>query len=188
VETKPKSTLWYFAYGSNISLATFTGSRGTVPIDTARVRLPGWSIIMEIPGLPYSEPSFSSIARRNEVQEKCVKDPGVYAVAYLMTADQFKHVIASEGGGIAYIRIRVVGEPLAGADSLRLGSVVMVQTLASAILRHPCPRPSNRYLIGIRARAFLFSNRIIEPIHTNFKAFRPMGHVKQVCQNFIRSI
>jgi hypothetical protein len=171
-----------------MSLATFTGSRGIVPIDTARVRLADWSIIMEIPGLPYSEPSFSSIARRNEVQEKCVKDPDAHGVAYLTTADQFKHVIASEGGGIAYIRIRVAGEPLVGADALRLGSVVMLQTLASAILRLPCPRPSNRYLVGMRARAFLFSNCIIELIYANFRAFRPMGHVKQVCQNFIGSI
>ncbi|MCJ1352282.1 MAG: hypothetical protein MMC33_002266 [Icmadophila ericetorum] len=56
--------LWYFAYGSNMSSAKFTGSRGIAPLATARVRVPGWVLALNIPGLPYSEPTFTSITPR----------------------------------------------------------------------------------------------------------------------------
>ena len=59
-----KPDVWYLAYGSNMSRAKFTGSRGIVPKATARVRVPGWVLAFNIPGLPYSEPAFTSIVPR----------------------------------------------------------------------------------------------------------------------------
>jgi len=132
-----------------MSSAKFTGGRGIVPLDAIRARIPGWQLVMEIPGLPYSEPSFSSVRARDSGKVEALCDPDVIGVAYLITVEQYRAVIASEGGGIAYKDISVLGEPIFDNEKARLGSTLMVQTLGTAMVRHPCPRPSNRYLVGI---------------------------------------
>ncbi|KAI0508615.1 hypothetical protein F5B22DRAFT_638650 [Xylaria bambusicola] len=139
-------TVWYFAYGSNMSSAKFTGDRGIIPLKVARVRIPGWILAMEIPGMPYSEPSFSSIAPRayGDGEEKGF--PDVVGVAYLITRAQYKHVIASEGGGTAYLNLCIAGVPVEATDEEKTGTRVKVWTLGSAIARHPPPAPSLRYM------------------------------------------
>lgn len=147
-DAKP-GTLWYFAYGSNMSTAKFTGGRGIVPLDTARVRLPHWVLAMEIPGLPYSEPSFSSIRSRNasRAEDGHVRD--VLGIAYLITEDQYRRVIASEGGGIAYADISVLGEGVGKEDQEKLQNGCPMRTLGSTdMTRAPPPRPSLRYMVG----------------------------------------
>jgi hypothetical protein len=142
VNSKP-TTLWYFAYGSNMSKAKFTGSRGIAPIATTRVRLPHWRLIMEIPGLPYSEPAFGSITPRTAL------DLDVIGVAYLITAEQYRRVIASEGGGTAYADVAVVGVGLSAEDQLKLGNGQEIRTLASSgMTRSPTPKPSLRYMVS----------------------------------------
>ncbi|KAI0886470.1 uncharacterized protein GGS22DRAFT_113994 [Annulohypoxylon maeteangense] len=139
--------VWYLAYGSNMSSAKFTGGRGIVPLDTVRVRIPGWILAMEIPGLPYSEPSFSSIVPRTCIEavvEKCAT-PDLVGLAYLITQDQYRHVLASEGGGTAYRDISVRGEALEAEDSQRIGHPILLRTLATAMRRQPWPAPSRRY-------------------------------------------
>ncbi|KAF1998232.1 hypothetical protein P154DRAFT_260091 [Amniculicola lignicola CBS 123094] len=132
--------LWYFAYGSNMSVAKFSGSRGIIPLNATPVFIPGWVLLMEIPGLPYSEPSFSSIRRRMQDDLEVLHTPDVSGVAYLITAKQYQHVVASEGGGIAYCDIEAVGTRIDDGSSVRL------RTLGSAMNRSPCPRPSERYM------------------------------------------
>jgi len=137
--------IWYFAYGSNMSAKKFTDSRGIRPLDTARVRLPGWTMLMNIPGLPYSEPAFSSVVEAKS-SEKSSKTPEVIGIAYLITYDQYIRVIGSEGGGTAYSNILVDAEPVSEKDSLRTGPRLVVRTLGTAISRYPPARPSQRYL------------------------------------------
>ncbi|PVI02652.1 hypothetical protein DM02DRAFT_701132 [Periconia macrospinosa] len=142
-----KKTLWYFAYGSNMSTAKFTGSRGIVPLDKTLVRLPGWMLAMQIPGLPYSEPAFSSISPQPVAKPETSMNPDVVGVAYLITEDQYNHVIGSEGGGTAYNDIsllgRIIGEEAKGGN----GSMeIPVRTLGTAMKRQPCPVPSARYM------------------------------------------
>ncbi|GAW14659.1 hypothetical protein ANO14919_040620 [Xylariales sp. No.14919] len=139
-------TVWYFAYGSNMSSAKFTGSRGIVPLDTTRVRIPNWVLTMEIPGMPYSEPSFSSIAPRDPASLEGRADPDVVGIAYFITQDQYRHVIASEGGGTAYQDLALVGE-LVGRDNIdKRKTGIRVRTLGSAMTRYPPPSPSRRYM------------------------------------------
>lgn len=141
-------TLWYFAYGSNMSSAKFTGSRGIVPIDAARVRVPHWELSMEIPGLPYSEPAFSSIKFREPARAENANGPDVVGVAYLITAEQYRHVIASEGGGTAYADIEVAGDGISAEDQKKIGKRRCMRTLgSSAMTRSPAPAPSARYLV-----------------------------------------
>ena len=134
--------VWYFAYGSNMSSQKFTGSRGIKPLKRARVRLPGWMMTMSIPGVPYSEPAFSA------VQEREGQAPDVIGVAYLLTAAQYDHVIASEGGGIAYSDKLINAEPLTVQDELQTGPQPVVHTLCAAMERRPPARPSDRYMVS----------------------------------------
>ncbi|RYO97032.1 hypothetical protein DL765_011330 [Monosporascus sp. GIB2] len=143
LKSKP---LWYFAYGSNMSSAKFTGSRGIVPLDTRVVRIPGWVLRMDIPGMPYSEPSFSSVAPRQDTNAEEGIAPDVVGVAYLIRPDQYTRVIASEGGGIAYRDICIVGEPIGRSARDEIGSRIMLRTLGAAMVRHPPPAPSRRYM------------------------------------------
>ncbi|KAJ4390995.1 hypothetical protein N0V93_004594 [Gnomoniopsis smithogilvyi] len=138
--------LWYVAYGSNMSTAKFTGSRGIKPICSIRVRIPGFRLAMQIPGVPYSEPSFASITPRTLAEAEKGTEPDVIGVAYLILQCQYKRVIASEGGGIAYRDIRVLCEPLCGIDRKGLGDRIEMRTLATAMLRKPAPLPSQRYM------------------------------------------
>lgn len=137
--------LWYFAYGSNMSTAKFIGSRGIHPLDIARVWLPGWILTLEIPGLPYSEPAFTSVRPVTDTLE--VGAPSVIGVAYLITLEQHKRVIASEGGGAAYADIWVDALPVADKDATKTGQRLKVRTLGSAITRSPPARPSSRYMV-----------------------------------------
>lgn len=143
--TKGPRLVWYLAYGSNMSSAKFAGSRGIVPLETARVRLPEWVLTLEIPGLPYSEPSFSSIAPRACIEKDTT--PCLVGVAYLITQDQYRLVVASEGGGTAYRDVSIRGEPLEAEDAHKVGQAVWVQTLGTAISRRPWPAPSRRYKV-----------------------------------------
>ncbi len=137
--------LWYFAYGSNMSAAKFIGSRGIQPLDVARVSLPGWILTMEIPGVPYSEPAFSSIRPINGSIDRLL--PEVMGVAYLISDLQYKKVIASEGGGVAYDDISVDAKPVGDEDAKRTGPRPQVRTLGTAMTRHPPALPSKRYMV-----------------------------------------
>ena len=69
----PLKPIWYIAYGSNMAVSKFRGDRGINPLDTAVVNLPGWELIMEVPGVPYREPAFASVQRIEET-DKDVRD------------------------------------------------------------------------------------------------------------------
>lgn len=156
MESKPKK-LWYFAYGSNMSKAKFTGSRGIVPMDTVLVRIPQWIIAMEIPGMPYMEPSFSSITPRDCAATETATAPDVVGVAYLITEEQYSQVKASEGGGVAYRDTCILGEPIIKGMQERGGGQLVVRTLTTALMRHPPPAPSQRYMVRLPFTEFLCS-------------------------------
>lgn len=143
--------VWYFAYGSNMSSKKFS-SRGIVPLASARVRIPGWILACNIPGLPYSEPSFTSIVPRNSTLQgrhsSIQSDPDVLGVAYLLTRKQYALVLGSEGGGTAYEDIEVDAIPIDLEDGQLTGPKVSVKTLGTAIERKPWPKTSKRYMVN----------------------------------------
>ena len=148
MDTKP-GTLWYFAYGSNMSAEKFTRSRGIIPLDRAVVRVSGWALIMEIPGIPYSEPSFGSITKSGPITAEEGRSFDVVGVAYLITQQQYTAIIASEGGGVVYADIKLAGEVIDRLTRSRLGTHLSVRTLASAVVRRPPPLPSQRYMVRL---------------------------------------
>ncbi|CAI6337030.1 unnamed protein product [Periconia digitata] len=139
-------TLWYFAYGSNLSVEKFTHSRGIVPLAAVVAHIPGWQISMSIPGLPYSEPAFASIEAMNATSLK-EKQPDVQGVAYQITRAQYAKIIASEGGDIAYAQARLLAQVLNEADEDAVGGKTFhVLTLTNAMFKAFPGRPSFRYM------------------------------------------
>jgi hypothetical protein len=146
-----------------MSSEKFTGSRGIIPLVKARVRVPNWILAFNVPGLPYSEPSFTSIGPRkdpitkplaNTEIEKALttsrETPDVLGIAYLITQEQYNHVLATEGGGIMYADIELDAVPVTAKDAEATGPALKVRTLVVVPMmkREPWPLPSERYMVS----------------------------------------
>lgn len=146
----PTSNVWYLAYGSNLSASKFIHDRGVIPLSTVVVTIPGWALVMDSAGVPYSEPSFASISpmysstRENTMQ--------LIGMAYKLTPEMYAKVIASEGGGIAYEEVEVRAELVVPDGSE--GSEIYTKTCATrslvTVLRRVA-RPSVRYMVRQRS-------------------------------------
>lgn len=140
-------TLWYFAYGSNLSVEKFTNSRGIVPLASVVACIPGWKLSMSIPGLPYREPAFASIEPINATTTT-EKKRFVEGVAYLVTRAQYAKIIASEGGDIAYAQAKLQARVFTKEDEeITGGKNFYVLTLTNAIFKSPPGKPSSRYMV-----------------------------------------
>lgn len=129
-----------------MSSSKFTGSRGIHPIKIARARIPGWTLTTEIPGTPYSEPAYTSIRPITGTDDPKTRE--VLGVAYLITDEQYVHLVASEGGGIAYADIAVPALPVTSQDERATGKKFVVRTLGTILRRSPGSSPSARYMVG----------------------------------------
>ncbi|CZT23706.1 uncharacterized protein RCC_09420 [Ramularia collo-cygni] len=136
--------IWYFAYGSNMSASKFTGSRGIAPLKTARAKIPNWTLTLEIPGTPYKEPAYTTIRPISGVEINPVE---VVGLAYLITAEQYIHLVASEGGGIAYKDIALRAVPAVEEDREVTGEEFVVRTLGTVMQRSPAAAASQRYMV-----------------------------------------
>lgn len=170
----PTENVWYLAYGSNLSSSKFVKDRGIVPLQSRIVRIPGYALNMSAAGLPYREPSFASIHRINPGTNKsgkfCKEHFGsdtelefdqttLLGTAYLVSSDQYKRVLASEGGGIAYREVELLVESVGGhtsgqttiGDKASFSSSAagkwIARTLLAVLPRRPAPRPSHRYMV-----------------------------------------
>lgn len=99
----------------------------------------------DLPGLPYQEPSFSSIRRRTNES-----DPDVMGIAYLLTRAEYERLLLSEGGrdgGYKEIDVSVV--PLVDLTSEK--SKILCKSLGTRVPReNPSPLPSARYVSLLR--------------------------------------
>ncbi len=130
-EAKSKrETVLYLAYGSNLSTETFRGKRGIRPLAQINVQVPTLRLTFDLPGLPYYEPCFANSGLRDPNKDPSVlsephlqnneKKPllrdessrsgyrkdnwhkGLIGVVYEVTAKDYAHIIATEGGGTSY--------------------------------------------------------------------------------------
>ncbi|KAH7048236.1 hypothetical protein B0J12DRAFT_719394 [Macrophomina phaseolina] len=147
-------TVWYFAYGSNMSSSTFRGSRGIEPLAEVAAKIPGWTLTFEIYGMPYKEPGYASIVPVSSAvgcSEKA--PPEVYGVAYLVTREQYISILASEAGDIVYNTAELPAQPLNPdddvvallGDAARGAPALRVATLVSGFACSPSRLPSSRY-------------------------------------------
>lgn len=91
--------VWYFAYGSNMKRSVFEGRRKIVSRETKLATIPGRVLSYAYDGLPFLEPCFATCLKREDIPEDRRGDvPDVHGVAYLITTQQLKSCLASEGG------------------------------------------------------------------------------------------
>ena len=145
-EEQSRNTVFYLAYGSNLSSKTFLGRRGIRPLSQINVVVPALRLTFDLPGLPYREPCFANSGIRDASAVYDIQPPlpsfsnaisdektpcapsstnqdipryhkdrwhkGLVGVVYELTASDFAHVIATEGGGSRYHDITVPCHPL----------------------------------------------------------------------------
>ncbi|EME79940.1 uncharacterized protein MYCFIDRAFT_141603, partial [Pseudocercospora fijiensis CIRAD86] len=134
-------TVLYLAYGSNLSNETFRGKRGIKPLSQINVQVPELRLTFDLPGIPYVEPCFANSAKRDPEKDaegmgtwgRCGKDEksplldnssrrrekwhkGLIGVVYEVTAADYAHIIATEGGGSSYKDILIDCFPLPTAS------------------------------------------------------------------------
>lgn len=140
--------VWYFGYGSNTKLNVMN-SRGIAVLDAQAVSVPGYMLTFDVFGLPYSEPSMASVApheTRSAIgQPKLKEPPPVHGIAYLLSYPDFRRVVGSEGGGVAYREITVTGVKCNDATAENLA----MTTLTARYPRRPNAAPSLRYVVRL---------------------------------------
>jgi cation transport regulator ChaC len=104
------SDLWYFAYGSNMSPATFLERRGMKPVETRCAYIDGYRLCFGIP----VGPGERGVA--NVVVEDAARTHGI---AYLITVEDAERLDRSEGVPQLYQREPVqvlfdAGPPISG--------------------------------------------------------------------------
>jgi hypothetical protein len=127
------STVWYFAYGSNMQTATFQGRRGVAFVRALPVRAPGWRLVLDKPAMLSLPETYANLCAAAEAE--------TLGVAYEITAADLAHVDLTEGvliGNYRRIAVPVVTlrPPFA---ALRAFTLVSDD-------RAPGPRPSSRYM------------------------------------------
>lgn len=137
--------IWYFAYGSNMRSSVMKG-RGITPLKMQAVIVPDYRLCFDIFGIPYAEPAFASIAHllENEVSgDKPI--PPVHGVAYLLTADDYRRLVVTEGAGVGYEEIIVHARVL---DSAEEQAEIMAHTLKAKYPFRPNRASSKRYMVN----------------------------------------
>ena len=139
-----RGTVLYLAYGSNLSNETFRGKRGIKPLSQTNVQVPSLRLTFDLPGIPYTEPCFANSGKRDPENDPPGKDgsidsenektpllavkaqrqdyikdrwhKGLIGVVYEVTAQDYAHIIATEGGGSSYHDILVDCHAFASPD------------------------------------------------------------------------
>lgn len=147
-------SVWYLAYGSNLSAATFEDERHMRPQAAVAVEVPGWALAMSSAGFPYSEPAFASIKETTPEKSSLGSSPSLIGTAYLLSRHQWIQIIASEGGGIAYREVVVTAHPLQDDARQQWGATIAARSLCSTMELNRVrrsgaqARPSARYLVS----------------------------------------
>lgn len=126
----PHKTVFYFAYGSNMSSKVFRhGLRHLQPSSAERAILYGYRLAFSEPGVPFFEPAFANV----EKDEEAICE----GVLYQITEKELDDLDISEGGR-AYnlITIRVDGS---------YSGAVEAYTFQSKAVAHGL-KPSKRYV------------------------------------------
>jgi hypothetical protein len=127
------TSVWYFAYGSNMQRETFSGRRGIAPLRAVAARVTGWRLVLDKPPLVPMSQSFANLIPDAAAE--------VLGVLYEVTPEDHAHVEFSEAVPFGnYRRAEVEASPLALP-----AAPVLAYTLVSE-RRAPDMRPSRRYV------------------------------------------
>lgn len=131
--------VYNFAYGSNMYPNVLSGRRKIHPIESIAGVLEGWQLTFDLRGVPGIEPCFGNI-KENPTAE-------VHGVLHKMTGKEFKHLLATEGGGgvdeNGYIPIKL---NVRAYDNRSIEAYALVVRQASPIILREFAQPSSRYM------------------------------------------
>ncbi|CZR51046.1 uncharacterized protein PAC_00921 [Phialocephala subalpina] len=109
LESTSSETILYLAYGSNLSAETFKGARGIQPLSAVNVHVPSLDLTFDLAGVPYLEPCFANTRWRDQDAPPNSSDyhknrwhKGLIGVVYEVTPEDYRTIIATEGGGASY--------------------------------------------------------------------------------------
>jgi cation transport regulator ChaC len=125
----PSESIWYFAYGSNMSPAIFVERRGMQPLETQRGCIDGYQLRFDIPVGP-GERAVANLAADAAAR--------THGVAYLLTSEDAVRLDRSESVPRLYYRETV-------EVTLAAGERIQGFTYRSTISR-PHRKPSPRYI------------------------------------------
>lgn len=156
----PTEPHWYLAYGSNLAKSTFQGRRGVKPLKKENVLVEGLELTFDLPGLPYLEPRFANCRIAPAVNVSNKYDPcepwtgkgALLGVIYLVTPQDFKTILATEGGGLSYQPV-LVDAAVLSEEGIPTGEMRKVYTLLAKTTRPVYGEPSLRYMNIIRQGA-----------------------------------
>lgn len=105
-----EKTILYLAYGSNLCAKTFEGARGIKPLSAVNVHVPSLDLTFDLAGIPYIEPCFANTRYRDTPPSPPTKTDhhkdrwtkGLIGVVYEVTPEDYRTIIATEGGGASY--------------------------------------------------------------------------------------
>ena len=135
------STIWYFAYGSNMQSATLRGRRGIAFHRALPGRARGWRLVLDKPSLLGLKEAYANI----------IPDPAseVLGVLYEIAATDLAHLDLTEGVLLGnYERLEISVQPLPPSTV----EVIAAYTLTSSN-RDPSLLPSDRYMALLIAGA-----------------------------------
>lgn len=179
------ASVWYLAYGSNLNATKFLHDRQITPISQVNVEIPGWVLTLDSAGVPYSEPSFASMSVCSGRFVAGEKVPCLVGIAYELTRDMYRKVIASEGGGIAYAEVEVRAKRI---DPMCASNSTPIETFAVRGLVTLMPRaasPSQRYMVS---SCSLNSRYLSSLICLHYRSLSALGQVRRAYQNDIKTI
>ena len=142
--------IFYFGYGSNMSLKYLQGRRGVYPVESYPGVLKGFSLIMNMEGPNFIEPSFANI----------IESPNEYLEGILsrITEKELNRIINSEGINYELIDINVKAEKKS----------YNAKTLIYKTNKLACTPPSRRYM-KILIKAAINNNLSVSYIEKFFK-------------------
>lgn len=94
-----QDTLYYFAYGSNINPDVLECERRITPLARAVACVKNYSLVFDVPGIAYVEPSFANIIPCDQSD--------VWGVCYKIFTSDLKIISATEGATYKAVNVNV---------------------------------------------------------------------------------
>jgi len=127
------STVWYFAYGSNMQAATFRGRRQVAPRSARGARVAGWRIVFDKPPFVPIGESFANIV--------CDPAAEAFGVLYEIEAADLEHIEVTEGVKIGnYDRVEIEATAF-DRPTEKIAAFALATTKSD-----PTLRPTSRYM------------------------------------------
>ena len=126
-------TVWYFAYGSNMQSATFSGRRQIAPRSARGARVAGWRVVFDKPPLVPIGESFANLVPDASGE--------AFGVLYEIEPADLEHIELTEG-----VRIGNYDRTLVTAAALDQPAVAVAAVTLATTKSDPTLQPTARYM------------------------------------------